>query len=537
MTARLPDQRGYYSVSEAAALLGVSRISIWRWIRAGRIPMARLGHRTTRIKREDLERLLGERRVGLAPQPSAWAEVGPSEHVVQFYESDGFLLNGVCELIALSLREGDAGIVVATPEHRAVVAERLLAADVDVRRAQAEDRFFELDAAETLACFMEDGLPSAERFAEVLGPLVVRAAEGGRRVRVSGEMVGLLAAEGNHAAAIRLEELWNDLQTRYPFSLFCGYPIAGFDCEALGEALNGVCATHSRVMPAESYATLGSADDRLRRIALLQQKARSLEVEVAERERIEEQLRVALEAERAARATAERALNVRDEFLSVASHELKTPLTALSAYAQLALRRLKRDGHIDQDRVEQALQTITGQAERLTRLLGQLLDISRLESGHLSLESQPTDVRALVRQVLTAAEASTDQHPFAFEAPLPLEAVVDPLRLEQVLVNLVDNAIKYSPEGGQIEVVLSQPTREVFELSVRDHGLGIPPEKRGQIFERFYQAHANAHKSGMGLGLYITDQIVELHGGRIRAEFPTDGGTRFVVRLPVGADS
>jgi signal transduction histidine kinase len=100
----------------------------------------------------------------------------------------------------------------------------------------------------------------------------------------------------------------------------------------------------------------------------------------------------------------------------------------------------------------------------------------------------------------------------------------------------LDNAIKYSPEGGRIEVSLSSETGAAVELAVRDHGPGIPPEKRGQIFECFYQAQANGHSSGMGLGLYVSRQIVELHGGEIRAEFPADGGARFVVRLPVKPD-
>ena len=535
-------ERGYYSISQAAGLLGVSRVSIWRWIRAGQLPIARLGHRTTRIKREDIERLVLERKLA---SPSGahgalhvlpWTVGGPSEHVVQFYESDGFLLNGLCDLIALSLHEGDAGIVVATPEHRRVLAARLLADQVDTTRAQLEGRFVSLDAAETLGLFMRDGVPSADAFDAVFAPLLARAGEGGRRVRVFGEMVGLLAEAGNHAAAIRLEALWNELQKRYAFSLFCGYPMAVFDDGSLTEALSEVCAEHSRVMPTESYASLTSAEDRLRTIAVLQQKARALESQVVERQRVEEQLRIALESERAARDAAESALRQRNEFLSIASHELKTPVTALSAYAQLALRRLKRDGQVDQQRVEQALETITGQAGRLTRLLGQLLDVSRLEGGKYTLEPQPTDIRALVQQALAAAELATDQHTFAFIAPAALEALVDPLRLEQVVVNLLDNAVKYSPAGGLIDVVLAQPTPELFELSVRDRGLGIPAEKRGHIFERFYQAHPNAQKGGMGLGLYISQQIVELHGGSIWAEFPTDGGTRFVLRLPVGLE-
>jgi len=107
------------------------------------------------------------------------------------------------------------------------------------------------------------------------------------------------------------------------------------------------------------------------------------------------------------------------------------------------------------------------------------------------------------------------------------------LRLEQVLTNLIDNAVKYSPEGGRVDVVLTQPSRHSVELSVRDYGLGIPADRRDQIFDRFYQAHDSNYRSGMGLGLYVCRQIVELHGGEIYAECPPDGGTRLVVRLPV----
>jgi two-component system phosphate regulon sensor histidine kinase PhoR len=150
----------------------------------------------------------------------------------------------------------------------------------------------------------------------------------------------------------------------------------------------------------------------------------------------------------------------------------------------------------------------------------------------------------LVEQVVAGLRPWSDRHAVAVavRAPAPVEAEVDPLRLEQVLINLLDNAIKFSPDGGPIDVVLdgvpdagpAGPGRGVVELSVRDRGLGIPPERRGQIFERFYQAHDDAYRSGMGLGLYVSRPIVGLHGGEIRAEFPADGGTRFVVRLPLG---
>jgi signal transduction histidine kinase len=117
-------------------------------------------------------------------------------------------------------------------------------------------------------------------------------------------------------------------------------------------------------------------------------------------------------------------------------------------------------------------------------------------------------------------------------APATLPALVDSLRLEQVVTNLLDNAIKFSPAGGQIDVELSEPAPGMGRLAVTDHGIGIPPERRQHIFERFYQAHDGDHVAGLGLGLYISRQIVELHGGAIEPEFPPEGGCRFTIDLP-----
>jgi signal transduction histidine kinase len=137
-----------------------------------------------------------------------------------------------------------------------------------------------------------------------------------------------------------------------------------------------------------------------------------------------------------------------------------------------------------------------------------------------------------VRGGVENAQTLTEQHQILLHAPDLLPATLDPLRFEQVVVNLFDNAIKFSPQGGQIDVELDRQSLDTIRFAVRDHGLGIAPEHRAHLFERFYRAHGNDHRSGMGLGLYITQQIVEMHGGRIEAEFPPDGGTRFVVELP-----
>jgi len=167
-------------------------------------------------------------------------------------------------------------------------------------------------------------------------------------------------------------------------------------------------------------------------------------------------------------------------------------------------------------------------------LLGRLMDISRLESGNLGIERWPTDLCALVGAVVEDGESWRHRHDISIDCPESLNATVDSLQLEQVLINLLENAVNFSPNGGSIQVALRQAEAGLVELSVRDHGLGIPTEKRGSIFERYFQAHSDAHRGGMGLGLYISRQIVQLHGGEIWAEFPPDGGTRVVMQLPTG---
>jgi signal transduction histidine kinase len=464
----------------------------------------------------------------------------PAAHVVRFYETDAFLLDAVATFCADAILADEAALVVATPEHRVGIAERLRARGL-LDAAGSHDAYLSLDAAETLSQFMVNGEVDAARFTELIGGIISRTAKSGRQVRVFGEMVSLLVADGNPAAALRLEELWNDLQAHHThaFSLFCAYPMEHFGGEAHQDLFDDVCAAHSQVVPAESYMVLPTANDRLRAIAELQQKAQTLEIEIAERQLAEERLRRALKAEHEARLDAEAALQVRDEFLSIAAHELRNPLACLLLHAQVALRRLNDSEQLDTARTEHALQSISGQATRLSRLIDRLLDVSRLEADHLALHLQrrPTDLTVLVEQVVTSTRAWSDRHPITLETPASLEAWIDPSRIEQVLANLLDNAIKHSPHGEPIVVTLSQPDPGTIELAVNDRGIGIPIQARDRIFERFFQARSDDAMQGLGLGLYVSRQIVELHGGQIRADFPTDGGTRFVVTLPIGVEA
>jgi signal transduction histidine kinase len=169
---------------------------------------------------------------------------------------------------------------------------------------------------------------------------------------------------------------------------------------------------------------------------------------------------------------------------------------------------------------------------RLARLVDHFLDLSRISSGKMILSIERADLRALAEEVVASCQLTTTRHTIDLQAPPRLEAEVDPIRIEQVLTNLLDNAIKYSPDGGPIAVELNAPQPDTAMIAVRDHGLGVPADRRERLFERFYRAHDDEYVSGLGLGLFITHHIVELHGGQITIESPADGGSRFVVHLP-----
>ncbi len=238
-----------------------------------------------------------------------------------------------------------------------------------------------------------------------------------------------------------------------------------------------------------------------------------------------------------ARQDVEAAVRARDEFLSLAAHELRTPITSLRGNAQLALRRHAISGVLDPDQTLRTFRLLDRQAAKLVALVNQLLDVSLVDLGQPRLNRSLTNLCALVEEVVEEARARSTRHLIVARTDEPILAEVDRARLEQVLVNLIDNAIKYSPVGEEILVELVTPSDDTVAIRVRDHGFGISPEHRDRIFDRFYQAHRDAGFAGLGLGLYLSSLIVKLHGGTLRAEFPDDGGSRFVVELPRGAVS
>jgi two-component system NtrC family sensor kinase len=222
--------------------------------------------------------------------PLDWGDLGTSDHVVLMYEADVHLVDVVSRFVSTGLAAGEAAIVIVTPPHREQLDARLRAHGVDLATAYAQGQYITLDAAETLAQFMVDGWPDAQRFADVVGNIVAGAGSLYAHVRIFGEMVALLWAAGHGDATLQLEALWHDLLKTYAFPLLCAYPMRGFVKGAHGQQFLTICAAHFHVIPAESYTALTSPDERLRTIAQLQQQAHALATEIAERQALEQTL-------------------------------------------------------------------------------------------------------------------------------------------------------------------------------------------------------------------------------------------------------
>lgn len=221
-----------------------------------------------------------------------------------------------------------------------------------------------------------------------------------------------------------------------------------------------------------------------------------------------------------------------DDFLAVACHELRSPLAIIKGYAQLLNRVLADPSMVSQQKL--ALQMINTQVDRMSRLIEDLTDVARIRAGQLRLRPWPTDLVALARRVSSNLALTEMKHPIRVESDTDeLWGTWDAARLEQVLINLMNNAIKYSPEGCEIRVRIAGHA-ETVQIAVQDHGIGMSPDVGATIFERFARGDAAKalHPEGLGLGLYISQSIVIAHNGQIWAESSDGAGSTFYVSLP-----
>lgn len=257
--------------------------------------------------------------------------------------------------------------------------------------------------------------------------------------------------------------------------------------------------------------------------------------DISERKRIEREREELLARAQAARAEAQAAVRVRDEFLAVAAHELRTPLTVLKGYAQLLTRQLQRP-ELERARLMELADQFTRQLARFEALNRDLLNVAHLSRGEVGLQREPVELTDLAAQVLarfTHLPERTPQHRLILEAGTPVIGVVDPERLDQALTNLVSNALKYSPAGGEVRVSVRQVER-MAEIAISDQGIGMSPAEQTRLFQPFARGErARERAGGSGLGLYITAQIVRRHGGTIAVQSAPGAGTTVTLRLPL----
>jgi PAS domain S-box-containing protein len=254
--------------------------------------------------------------------------------------------------------------------------------------------------------------------------------------------------------------------------------------------------------------------------------------DVSDRKRADAERERLLANEKAARADAEAASRAKDEFLSMVSHELRTPLASILAWV-----RVLRQGKLSPERTAQALNTIESNGRVQTELIEDLLDVSRIVAGRLRLTMRPVRIRAVIEAVLHAIQPDATAQGVAVSARLDADAPVaaDPTRLQQVVSNILDNAIKFTPPGGRIDVGLERVAEEA-RITVRDTGRGIPREMLPRVFETFWQAEdvKSRKRRGLGLGLAIVHRLVQQHGGSVAIDSPGEGlGSTVVVTLPV----
>jgi PAS domain S-box-containing protein len=643
-----PNFSEYRTVGEAAEYLGVSPATLRNWDRNGKLKPRRHPQNGYRIYlHEDLEGVL--RSANLSHEPDAafapsvdWSDMAETEHFVQFYESDDFLAESVSGFVGAALSAGQSGLVIATPEHRHAIQRRLATSGVDLSEAIESGRSVVLDAAETLSKFMFNGSPDPRRFHETVGGLIEQVARRSQRLHAFGEMVALLWADGNRDAAVRLEQLWNDLRQTHRFALFCAYPLVGFAGEGDTLPFDGICQCHSRVIPAESYAGITNRHERLLAISSLQQKAQSLEAEIAHRQEVEKALskreaeladffenateglhksgpdgsilwanradyallgytaeeyigRAAAdfhadahvmaeiqertqhgetlenvparlrckngaikhvlvnanahfeggkflysrcstrdvtrqwEAEQALRDADRR----KDEFLATLAHELRNPLAPI----RNGLELLKLAGPADALGTE-TLEIIGRQVDQMTRLVDDLLDVSRITRDKIELRKERVELAAIVKNAVETSRPLIHEAGHTLVVSLPETPILldaDPTRIAQVFANLLNNSAKYTDRGGRIEIEAKTTGREAV-VTVRDNGIGISCEALAFVFDMFRQVDRarNRAQGGLGIGLTLVRRLVELHGGTINAQSEGPGkGSELVVRLPL----
>jgi signal transduction histidine kinase len=494
----------------------------------------------------------------LAPPP-AWHEQEHHSHTVQFYSENESLLAGLSRFIGTGLGAGDSAIVIATKAHRDGLDDLLKARGMDTASAIQEGRYIALDAVETLAKFMRDGQPDETVFSEMMGAIVHCAKAAGEgpesRVVAFGEMVDLLRAGGNTGAALRLEQLWNDLARRHTFNLRCGYSMASFDKEEHLESFLKICAEHTAVIPVESYTSLSTDEERLRNITYLQQRAQALEFETAKRKEAQEALQRRESDLSQAKQELERRVVERTAELAQRNQQTQQQADLLVT-ANQDLHELSRLLlHVQDEERRKVARDLHDSTAQLLVALGMNLSVlkSKARKDAPELAGAVSETMALVDKILEEVRATSYLlHPpildeiglcpalrwyaerFTERSNLPVEFELPegfgrlPMDLETAIFRIVQECltnIQRHAASATARIRLLRSAGSVT-LIVEDRGKGLSPADLSKI--------AAGGLPGAGLTA-VMERVKRFHGD---LEITSDGkGTRIKAVIPLNSET
>ncbi len=385
-------------------------------------------------------------------------------------------------------------------------------------RKQAEERQHILDQVSNLVVSSLDQQITLTEIARLLVPSLAEPVYGVQKLLRTGKPELISNVSQDVLAHIQVHPDMLDILRELALKSYMGVPLIARD-RIIG------AITFSSVQPSREYtkADLYFAQELARRIASALDNVhlyRQAQAEIRERKNAEEALR-----ESEAR---------KDEFISMASHELKTPLTSLKGFTNLLQRRLTKQGD---KQAMHFLARMEEQLDKLTKLVSDLLDVTKMQAGKLEFREERFFLNELVRETLENLQGTTETHHLQLEEVTDVQVLGDKDRLGQVLINLLTNAIKYSPEANTVIVRVSADEHNAI-VSVQDFGIGIAETHQEKIFERFYQVNDDTKKTfpGLGIGLYISYQIVKGHLGRLWVESSKGAGATFYLSLPLARE-
>ncbi len=455
-----------------------------------------------------------------------------SVHSAQFYMQNDSLLEMVSRFLKTGIASQTACIVIATRDHREGIAQRLQEHGFDLERAFENGIYIALDAETTLSHILVNGSPDPERFVHTIEPLLKRVTPGS--VRIFGEMTTLLWMQGKREEAIALEELWNILLNRTSsIKLLCPYPLQSSTEDHDSRQFLHLCHQHAHVIPAESYTLLSNPQERLQTIVFLQQKAIALENEIVKNStytHLVEELLHLLATLKTTNEQLEQASTTFHHFIAKMGHEFRTGLTSIQGFSELLSTQ-----EWGQEEIKEFASDIMTDAQRLTRLISDVLDLERMKLGKVELHWEMVDMNALLQRLSTQMQHTTTKHTLRchLDEQLPL-VPGDQDKLIQVVSNLLSNAVKYSPNGGEI-LLSSQRKQEMLQISIQDQGIGIPVKAQENVFRPYNRigSEKTRYIQGIGLGLSVVREIISLHGGTIWVKSTPEHGSTFYFTLPL----